>query len=157
MNRQRAIDVVSNICLSLGWFGWTIAHALSAGTRQRRVAWVALMIVVPGIVYLLYRYFRRPAVGPISDWYRVSFDTTNVYLVLVPPAKRSSRTIPWVAIDSARFVEKDFMSSDEVWIMSGDNRKVMAKVPTEAAGGPEFVGELASRNLLTGLAQQETG
>ncbi len=106
------------------------------------------MIAMPGVFFLLHRYWDKPDPGPIANWYRISFDASQIKIELTPPASPSIRTIPWSTIASAKFVSNGIMSSDEVWLYAKDRGKVFVKIPTEASGEPEFVGELASRKLL---------
>jgi hypothetical protein len=145
---NKTLDLVSNVLIVVGWFGWTGAHAVFAETSLSRAAWVVLMLAVPLTLYWIIRRVSLPSPGPIANWYQVSFDTAGIQITLAPPAKPMTRTILWHEITSAKFVARDLFASDEVWLYSAARRSPFIKIPTEAAGGSELVGELAARDLI---------
>ncbi len=83
-------------------------------------------------------------------WHRVSWNPSEIRIDVASPSTTSSTTvIPWSAIASARFVTKDILSSDEIWLFSSSQKEPLARMPTEAPGAQQFVGELVSRGLLS--------
>jgi len=86
-------------------------------------------------------------VGPINEWFRVTFDSTLIHIKINTPGKEEIRdAIKWTAITRVCFKTGDFMSSDEIYLFI-DSRPESYLIPTEADGGADLWGEIIERKL----------
>jgi hypothetical protein len=148
MRSHRLVDATSNIAVVGGWLLLVGMKAWGAESAVGRAAWLLVLVIVPMALWLAYRWSRKPFPYEAAASYPVSWSASEICVDTLPPLKESTATVPWSSVTAARFVARDLLSSDEVWVFAKSTRKPVLRVPTEAPGGQGLVGELAARNLL---------
>ena len=84
---------------------------------------------------------------PLEDWFKVTYDDTNIYLDVHPADKKATKAqIPWADIIRVCFKPGDFISSDEIYIFT-NQRPESYLIPTESFGGLSFWAEIINRGL----------
>ncbi|MBC8504397.1 MAG: hypothetical protein ISR58_04555 [Anaerolineales bacterium] len=84
---------------------------------------------------------------PLEDWFKVSFDDSEINLDVHPAEQDIRKTqIPWADIIRVCFKPGDFLSSDEIYIFT-NQRPESYLIPTEAFGGFELWAEIINRGL----------
>ncbi len=83
----------------------------------------------------------------LSNWFRVKFDETMIYLNVNPPSHGGWQAkISWNKIIRVCFKPGDFLESDEIYIFI-EKRPESYVIPIEADGGLDVWNELISRGF----------
>ena len=86
-------------------------------------------------------------VGPIKEWFHVTFDDELINVNIEVPGKWEQKaSIIWSEINRICFETGDFMSSDEIYIFIS-SRPESYLIPTEADGGADLWGEIIEHGL----------
>ncbi|MFW9850253.1 MAG: hypothetical protein ACFFF4_14040 [Candidatus Thorarchaeota archaeon] len=86
-------------------------------------------------------------VGPLEEWFHVTFDDDSIYIHIHAPGRDEIReSITWSEIIRVCFKTGDFLSPDEIYIFVS-HRPESYLIPTEADGGSELWGEFIDRKL----------
>jgi hypothetical protein len=112
-------------------------------------SWLAyhLLPVLLGAAALIKLHRGRSRVGPLAEWFDVTFDQDRIHLSVEPPGREPwSVTFPWACIERISFKAEDLDMSDGVYIFTS-LRSESYVVPTEASGGEELWGEILRRGL----------
>ena len=82
------------------------------------------------------------------EWYRVSFDETNIYRRAAPPGREAWQDeLAWKRVVRVCFKAGDFLDSDEIYLFA-DDRPESYLIPTLADGGKELFDELIERKFI---------
>ena len=86
-------------------------------------------------------------VGPVSNWYNVSFDDDAIYIsTKVAGREDVNISIRWIDISKICFQTGSAFTSDEALIFIKDRRESYI-IPSEANGASDLWGEIIERKL----------
>jgi len=88
---------------------------------------------------------RQPR--PPAEWYFVEFDEQRVVLRASPPGQKAwEQSFLWASVIRVCFKDEGPYASDVIYVFTSERTESFV-VPTEAKGGGDFFGAIASRGL----------
>ena len=91
---------------------------------------------------------RKPR--PLTQWFHVEFDESQVIMRAAPPGKQSwDQSFPWSSVTRVCFKDEGALASDGIYVFTS-LRPESFVVPTEADGGDAFFQALVARGLFPG-------